>query len=177
MVRPRGVFMGMPWGNYCRWGVLARERRAEGEHVAVGVAGDEVAKAVRFVGGFEEDGCAAFFDGGTVVVDLFGDDDNGSAADGSAPDGVGAEMQLELAEEDAGVVAVAEVDGESEDIPVEGDGNFDVGDLEDGGGAGGLHEGKYIGGTFMGDGDRRAGGCRAGRRRGAGRAGWWRRDA
>ena len=32
---------------------------AEGEDVAVGVAGDEVAEAVRFVGGFEEDGSAA----------------------------------------------------------------------------------------------------------------------
>jgi len=78
-------------------------------------------------------------DGGAIVVDLFGDDDDRAAADGAAPDGVGAEMELTAAEVDAGVVVVAEVDGESEDVAVEADGNFDVGDLKDGGGAGGLH--------------------------------------
>src|SRR5476649_2825773 len=100
MVRPREVFMGMPWGNYCRWGVLARERHAEGEHVAVGVAGDEVAEAVRFVGGFEKDGCAPLADGCAIVVDLFADDDDCAAAAGALPDGVGAEMQLALTEVD-----------------------------------------------------------------------------
>ena len=69
------------------------QRRAEGEDIAVGVSGDEIAEAVGFVGGFEKYGCAAFFDGGAVVVDLFGDDDDGPAADGAAPDGVGAEIQ------------------------------------------------------------------------------------
>ena len=130
------------WGN--RSGGGFGEWGGEGEDVAVGVAGDEVAEAVGFVGGFEEDGSAVLFDGGAVVIDLFGDDDDGSAADGAAPSGVGAEVEFAAAEEDAGVVVVAEVDGESEDVAVEGDGDFDVGDLEDGGGGGGEHGGSIV---------------------------------
>jgi len=120
-----------------------RQRRTERQHVAVGVAGDEVAQAVRFVGGFEEDRCAALADGFAIVVDLFGDDDHRTAADGALPNLVRAQMQLELAEEDAGVIVVAEVFAESEDVAVEGDGNFDVGDLKDGGGTDGLHGWEY----------------------------------
>jgi len=132
--------------SFAGWGVRGGQGRAEGEDVAVGVAEDEVAEAVELVGGLGEDGGAALADwlrdAGAIVVDFFGDDDDGAAAERAAPDGVGAEVELEFAEEDAGVVVVAEVFGEAEDVAVEGEGGGDVGYLEDGGGGGGLHEGS-----------------------------------
>ena len=62
--------------------------------------------------------------GGGTLVTLIGDwttrDDDGAAAEGAVPDGVGAEVEFELAEADAGVVVVAEGFGEAEDVAVEG---------------------------------------------------------
>lgn len=126
---------------------MFREWGGEGEDVAVGVAGYEVTQAVGFIGGLEEDGSATLFDCGAVGVDFFGDDHDGSAANGAVPGGVGAEMELTFAEIDAGVVLELEVDGEAEGVAVEGEGVGDVGDLEDGGGGGGEHGGKYSDGV------------------------------
>ena len=131
--------LNLPLSVLISFRVLSEQRGAEGEDVAVGVAGDEVAEAVGFVGGLEEDGCAFCADGFAVVINFVGDDDDGSAADWTAPSGVGAEMEFTVAEEDASVVVVTEVDGETENVAVEGDGDFDVGDLEDGGGGCGEH--------------------------------------
>lgn len=119
----------------------------EGEDVAVGVAGDEVAEAVRLVGGFEQDRCASLLDGSAVVVDFVSDDDDSSAADGALPGVVGAQMQFTLAEIDAGVVVVAKVFRKAEDVAVEDECGGDVGDLEDGGGGGGEHGREYSDGV------------------------------
>ena len=129
---------------------------AEGEDVPVGVGEDEVAEAVELVRGVGEDVGAALADEGAVVVNFFGDDDDRAAAEGAVPDGVVAEVEIYLAEGDAGVVVVAEVFGEAEDVAVEGDGGGDVGDLEDGGGGGGEHGGsiasvRQCGGVGGGD--------------------------
>ncbi len=115
---------------------------AEGEDIAVGVGEDKVAEAVVLVGGVGEDGGSALAEEGTIVVDFFGEDDDRAAAEGALPEGVLAEMQVYLAEGYTGVVVVAEVFGEAEDVAVEGEGGGDVRYLEDGGGAGGLHGGS-----------------------------------
>ena len=125
------------------------QRRAEGEDVAVGVGEDEVAEAVELVGGFGADGGPALANEGAVVVDLFCDDDDRAAADGALPDVVRAEIDLDLAEADPGVVFIAEVFREAEDVAVEGERGGDVGDLKDGDGAGGLHDGSIAGRICM----------------------------